>query len=439
MAKRRLGLRLLMGVCALGTWVSAQATQPMPANDLHKVRGMLREGYETVKKSYYDPTFHGVDLDARFKAYDEKLKGASSMNAGLSLVAAFVDGLKDSHTVFQPPAHSYEVDYGYRLNIVGDDVFVSRVKPGTDAEKKVKPGDQLMSLNGGGVGRESFHRMQYLFNVLQPVQQTRLVLRDPAGIERTVQVETKITPGRVVRNLSGAGAGIELQDLQQQQEAADHLMRQRHVEQDGVMIWKMPAFVMEKGEVDRMFDIARKQRALILDLRGNPGGIVEILKRVVGNAFDHDVQIGVRAGRKGKEPMIAKTKGAGAFTGQLIVLVDSGSASCAELLARVLQLEKRGTVIGDRSAGAVMEALMYPFVQGDPVLIFYGFLVTDADILMKDGRSLESAGVIPDELLLPSGQDMALGRDPVMARAAKLAGLDLDAVAAGKLFPFEWK
>lgn len=438
MATRRVGL-LLMGVCALGTWVSAQAPQPMPANDLHKVRGMLREGYETVKKSYYDPTFHGVDLDARFKEYDAKLKGASSMNAGLSLVAAFVDGLKDSHTVFQPPAHAYEVDYGYRLNIVGDDVFVARVKPGTDAEKKVKPGDQLMSLNGGGVGRESFHRMQYLFNVLQPVQQTRLVLRDPAGIERTVQVETKITPGRVVRNLSGAGAGIELQDLQQQQEAADHLMRQRHVEQDGVMIWKMPAFVMEKGEVDRMFDIARKQRALILDLRGNPGGIVEILKRVVGNAFDHDVQIGVRAGRKGKEPMIAKTKGAGAFTGQLIVLVDSGSASCAELLARVLQIEKRGTVIGDRSAGAVMEALMYPFVQGDPVLIFYGFLVTDADILMKDGRSLESAGVIPDELLLPSGQDLALGRDPVMARAATLAGLDLDAVAAGKLFPFEWK
>jgi len=437
--RRRAGWLGLVGVWAFTAWVGAQAPAAMPANDLHKVRGMLREGYETVKKYYYDPTFHGINLDARFAEFDEKLKSAPTMNAGLSLVAAFMDGLKDSHTAFSPPAHSYEVDYGYRLSVIGDDVYVARVRPGTDAESKVRPGDQLVTLNGGGVGRESFHRMQYLFNTLQPVQQTRLVLRDPVGVERTVQVETKITPGRVVRNLSGAGAGIELQDMQQQQDAADHLMRQRHVEMGGVMIWKMPAFMMEKGEVDRMFAIARKQKALILDLRGNPGGLVDVLKRVVGNTFDHDVDIAMRAGRKGKAPMTAKTRGADAFTGQVIVLVDSGSASCAELLARVLQLEKRGTVIGDRSAGAVMEALIYPFAQGDPVLIFYGFEVTDADIIMKDGRSLEGAGVVPDELLLPNGLDLASGRDPVLARAAKLAGLDLDPIAAGKLFPFEWK
>ncbi len=411
----------------------------MPANDLFKVRGMLREGYDTIRKNYYDPAFHGLDLDARFKEYDDKLKAAPTMNAGLAIVAGFLDGLNDSHTAFQPPAHSYEVDYGYRLGVIGDDVFVVRVKPGTDATSKVHPGDRLISLNGGGVRRESFHRMQYLLNVLQPVQQTRLVLRDPAGAERTVQVETKITPGRVVRNLSGAGAGIELQDMQTQQEAADHLMRQRHVEQSGVMIWKMPAFTMEKGEVDQLFAVARTQKTLILDLRGNPGGIVDVLKRVVGNIFDHDVEIGVRKGRRGRVPMVAKSRGADAFAGQLIVLVDSGSASCAELLARLLQVEKRGTVIGDRSAGAVMEALMYPFAQGDPVLIFYAFEVTDADIVMKDGKSLEGAGVVPDELLLPTGADFAADRDPVLARAAKLAGLDLDAVAAGKLFRFEWK
>ena len=130
-------------VIALAAGTAAQAPQSMPPNDLHKVRGMLREGYETVKKSYYDPTFHGVDLDARFTEFDEKLKTAPTMNAGLSLVAAFMDGLKDSHTAFSPPAHSYEVDYGYRLNVIGDDVFVARVRPGTDAETKVHPGDQL--------------------------------------------------------------------------------------------------------------------------------------------------------------------------------------------------------------------------------------------------------------------------------------------------------
>jgi len=71
--------------------------------------------------------------------------------------------------------------------------------------------------------------------------------------------------------------------------------------------------------------------------------------------------------------------------------------------------------------------------------MLYAFVVTDADLVMKDGHSLEKMGVTPDEVLLPSGADLASGRDPVMARAAKLAGLDLDSVAAGKLFPFEWK
>ena len=58
---------------------------------------------------------------------------------------------------------------------------------------------------------------------------------------------------------------------------------------------------------------------------------------------------------------------------------------------------------------------------------------------MPDGRSLEGAGVVPDELMLPTGVDLAAGRDPVLARAAALAGIELDARAAGGLFPFEWK
>lgn len=417
---------------------SAQAPASMPANDLHKVRTMLREAYETLKKEYYDPAFHGVNLDARFKEYDDKMKTAPTMNGGLTLVAAFMDGLRDSHTFFQPPAHSYEVDYGYRLAVVGDDIYVARVKPDTDAVSKVQAGDRLVSLNGSGVGRDSFHRMQYLLQVLQPQPSTRLVLRSPAGAERTVAVETKLIQGRTVRELFGGGGG-ELQDLELRDEANARLIRNRHIEQDGVMIWKMPVFAAENSEIDALFATARKQKALILDLRGNPGGLVDTLKRVVANLFPADLTMATRTTRKGKATLAAKTRGGDAFGGQLIVLVDAASASCSEILARVVQLEKRGTVIGDRSAGAVMEARVFQSAQAAPNLIFYGFEVTSADVIMQDGKSLEGAGVVPDELVLPTGLDISLGRDPVMARAAKLAGLTLDPVAAGKLFPFEWK
>lgn len=204
------------------------------------------------------------------------------------------------------------------------------------------------------------------------------------------------------------------------------------------MIWKMPAFVLSEGDVDHMMGIARKHKALILDLRGNPGGYVTTLDRMLGNVFDHEVKVGVRVTRKGEKAMTAKSRGNAAFAGELVVLVDSGSASAAELFARVIQLEHRGRIVGDRSSGSVMESLHYGFQAGIDIVVFYAASVTEADLIMTDGKSLEKSGVTPDEVILPTAQDLATGQDPVLAQAATLVGLNLDPVAAGKLFPFEW-
>jgi carboxyl-terminal processing protease len=204
------------------------------------------------------------------------------------------------------------------------------------------------------------------------------------------------------------------------------------------VIWKMPTFVLSDAEVDHLFDAVRKHKTQILDLRGNPGGTVATLDRMLGIVFDHDVKIADRVGRKDLKPEVAKTVGGHAFAGQVIVIVDSASASAAELFARVIQLEHRGLVLGDRSSGSVMEAQIYPFAHGLGTEIYYGFSITEADLIMKDGKSLERLGVSPDEIVLPTPKDLAAGRDPVLARAADVAGVKLDPEAAGKLFPFEW-
>ena len=103
-----------------------------------------------------------------------------------------------------------------------------------------------------------------------------------------------------------------------------------------------------------------------------------------------------------------------------------------------MQLEKRATVLGDKTAGAVMEAKRYSYQLGLDTVVFYGASITDADIVMTDGKSLEHSGITPDEVILPTAADLAAERDPVLARAAELCGATLSAEAAGALFPYEW-
>jgi C-terminal processing protease CtpA/Prc len=417
---------------------SLLSQQKMDNYNQDRARAILHDAYDNVKKHYYDTKFHGLDIDARFHQYDQKIGDATSLSQSFGVIAAFLDGLNDSHTFFNSPARPYRMDYGYRLQMYGNDCFVTRVRPGTDAESKVHPGDQVLGYNRFNVTREDFWKMSYYFNSLAPQRGSILEIRDPSGQSRQLTIGAKVRELKKVLDLTGQDGGSDIWDLIREEENSDHVVRQRWVDADDVMIWKMPEFYVEDREVDRIFNDARKHKTLILDLRGNPGGAVVTLDRMLGNLFDHDVKIADRVGRKEMKPEVAKTRGGDIFTGQLIVLVDSLSASCAELFPRVIQLEHRGTIIGDRTAGAVMEARHYSGSQGADTKIFYGFSITDADLTMKDGKSLEHSGVIPDEIVLPTAQELASGKDPVLARAVALTGRKVDPVAAGKMFPFEW-
>jgi C-terminal processing protease CtpA/Prc len=434
-------LKLLLAaavVVAALSGAALQSQQKMDSINQDRARAMLRDAYDNVKKHYYDPKFHGLDIDARYHQFDEKIRNAGSLSQSFGVIAGFLDGLNDSHTFFNPPSRPYRVDYGYRMQIYGSACFVSRVRPGTDAESKVHAGDEVLGYNSFAVNRGDFWKMSYYFNSLAPQKASILEVRNPNGQARNVTVDAKVRELKKVIDLTGQDGGGDFWDLIREEENSDHIVRQRWLNVGDVMIWKMPEFIVEDRDVDRIFNDARKHKTLILDLRGNHGGAVTTLDRMLGNLFDHDVKIADRIGRKEMKPEIAKTRGNDVFAGKLIVLVDSVSASAAELLPRVVQLEHRGIVVGDQSAGAVMEAKHYPGSQGMDTKIFYGFSITEADLIMKDGKSLEHTGVTPDETVLPTPKDLADGSDPVLARAAQIGGLNIDPAAAGEMFPFEW-
>lgn len=142
----------------------------------------------------------------------------------------------------------------------------------------------------------------------------------------------------------------------------------------------------------------------------------------------------------GEEPIVTKGRGRKAYSRKLVGHIDRDSASAAEIFARTVQLEKRGIVVGDRSAGAVMEAQYFPHdLRLSPVsLASYAVEITDADLVMPDGGRLEGVGVTPDEQILPSPADLESGRDPALALAAELAGVQITPEDAGKFFSFRW-
>lgn len=399
---------------------------------------MLSNIHDAVRKSYYDPTFHGVDIDARYKTYEERVKKSETLADAYRVVAAYLSGLDDSHTFFVPPRRSYLIDYGYRMQMVGNTCFITEVRPGSDAAGKLHPGDQVLSLDGYSVGRKDMWQLTYYLNQIAPKPTTEFVLRSPSGEVRKVQVVTKYVQGKHVKDLTFENSDNDFWNLILDYEKQQSLLAQRWVIHDDVMIWKMPTFTLEENDVDRMVHEARKHKTLILDLRGNPGGYVTSLERMVGSFFDRNVTIYDKKMRNSTKTTVAKSRGGSAFSGQLFVLVDSGSASAAELFARVVQLEHRGTVVGDLTSGGVMEAQVQTFQTGLDIVVLYGASITRADLIMADGKSLEKTGVTPDVIVLPTASQLANREDPALAKAAELAGIKLDSSSAGKLFPFEW-
>ena len=428
---------LLLTPCAFH---SAYA-QPRPNSiDIGRGQEILKEIKDDLKKNYYDPSYHGMDLDARFKTADEKVKQAASVSQIFGIIGQVLLDLNDSHTFFVPPQRASSAEYGWQAQVIGNKAYVVAVKPGSDAEAKgLRPGDEVNSVDGVHLTRQNLWIFQYLYYALRPQPAMHLIVMKPEGRQEQFDVLTKIKTGKRLISLTGRLADGDRGTLLNEADEEDRLRRQRWVEVgENLFVWKMPDFEMTKEGMDEMIGKFRKKEMLILDLRGNSGGYETSLLQLLGTFFDHDVKVGDPKGRKETKPVIAKSRGS-IFTGKLVVLIDSSSASAAELFARVVQLEKRGTVIGDTSSGSVMRARYYGRLLGLDTVIPWGVSITDADLIMTDGKSLEHVGVVPDQTQLPTAADLAGKRDPVLAYAVALLGAKISAEKAGEWFPIEWR
>jgi len=411
--------------------------QTVSGYDRDRGRDMLNTVKDDLKRNYYDPGFHGMDLEQRFKQAEAKIEQAVSNSQIFGIIAQVLSELKDSHTFFVPPRRVTRTDYGWQMQMFGDRCYVIAVKAESDAETKgLKPGDEILLIDGRKPTRENIWVLQYLYYTLRPQPGMKVAIAKPTGETATLDLLAKQRERKRQMDLT---SGNDIFDLIRESENEDHFSRQRYVELDDLFIWKMPQFDLDRLQVDQIIDKVGKRKNLILDLRGNGGGYEDTMLRLLGNLFDRDITVGELKRRKETKPIVAKRRDGKFFSGNLVVLVDSRSGSASELLARVVQLEKRGTIIGDQTAGAVMRSRHHSHEVGVDIVSYYGVSITDADIIMPDGKSLEREGVTPDQIVLMTAADLRNGRDPVLTQAAAKLGTKIDPEKAGSFFPLEWR
>jgi hypothetical protein len=201
------GTQILVAVlvCAAFATPPSKAQQQQAAMDSgtrSELSDMLRCAYEEVNKHYYDPKLQGIDWDARYKQYQGRIANAPNLGEGYRIVAAFLSGLKDSHTYFYPPDRA-RYDSGYRYALVGNDAFITHVRPKTDADAdaKLHIGDKILGMNGFKVDRADYHDVEYYFNILSPQMSMKFDLQSPSGERRQVVVAATAMPTKRVVDL----------------------------------------------------------------------------------------------------------------------------------------------------------------------------------------------------------------------------------------------
>lgn len=409
------------------------STGAISRTDRDRALGILDVVSKDIQDRYYDPKMHGLDWNTLTANARNKIADSNSLNEALTQIAIAVSALNDSHTRFFPPTHPYHLDFGFEYQMFWDRCLVTRVRPGSDAEAKgLKPGTELLRINGTVPKRQNLSDIEYLDEILNPRPEMQLEIKTLSGEKQKIEVHAKISTSGDYFYRPGAGVRY---DVIRHNENLRHRMRMQLEQHGDVSILKFPWFFYDADDFYWLGGKIRKDKALIVDLRGCPGGSVETLKYFVGMFFDHDVKIFDKAERKKTSSEIARSEKHIYFPGTLVVLVDSRSASAAEIFARVMQLEKRGTVIGDRTSGSVMAANgLWTASSG----VDFGIEITVANGIMADGKSLEHVGVVPDQMALPTQEALAFGNDPILANAAQALGIKLTPEEAGKLFPHEW-
>lgn len=386
---------------------------------------MFEEVWGRVEQTYFDPEFGGKDWKSIGDRYRARLEETRNEAAVERVLRSMLLEIGDSHFgILSPSAKRYTQneswrggDVGMELALVDAAAIAVRVESdGAAWEAGVRDGDRLLAVDGQdvdaisrGIRDSGMPSYQWEVTLLQtvgaqllgePASRRRLEVAKPDGERRELQLTLKPYEGRISPRFAMFGpTPIEVET--ERLEAGIAYLR--------FSIW-MPAVMADIRSF--VSNLGEETSGLIVDLRGNPGGVGLMAGGLAGLLVDEQLVLATTRLREGHINFVAYPQSE-AFLGPVAVLVDRASCSTSEIFALGLQEAGRARVFGEPTPGIALASLFTELPNGAVMQSVMGDLVTPA------GTRLERRGVTPDEPVSLSPIALAEGRDTVLESAKR--------------------
>lgn len=356
--------------------------------------------------------------------------GLNPVAVALEFTAAAAETL-DHYSSFLTPAQLRDVYSQIEGNFVGLGVelkpdngalLIVRVIPNSPAERGgIHDGDRIVAVDGQATAELSTDEAAGLLTgeegsycrvtVVSPREAAHVVARPVDGSLSTWMGEPTVT-----RDVSVRREHVDVPSLEDVKIVDP---------QYGVAYVRVPVFQKSTSrDLDAaLWDLHSKgMRSLILDLRGNPGGLLTSSVEMA-DKFVAEGRIVSTRGRSEGETIDFRAHRAGTWRVPLVVLIDGDSASASEIFAAAIRDSHRGAIVGERSFGKGSVQGIFSLGEGGA-----GIRLTTAKFFSPLGHPISKVGVDPD-IVVRRATSLTEGRskdsDPVLSRGIEAAKIQV--------------
>jgi carboxyl-terminal processing protease len=447
-------IRIIVLICAFFSLAFTMGAASTPKER----RETFNLVWSRVNERFYDPKFNGVNWKSIKIKYSKKLTSVKTDDQLYALLNNMLEELKCSHFAVIPPSAYIETNDKAPENKTSD--LDTESDSNNESEPDIEPSSDVESDSYAGSdsdvgltvqvveGKPTITRTEpdspaaqvglrpgFIITHLDDTPLSDLQKKIASRKERPAMSNLLLSQA-VESILSGdEGSEIEIRYLDDKDIAQKVVLKRRVPRGKPVKFGEMPRiYVTEESRrlsegigyvrynifllkiLDKIkADIRSFANApgIIIDLRGNPGGIGGMAPPIAALFHSQRVSLGAMKMRKGEIRFVVFPV-SDPYKKKLVILIDETSASTSEVMAGGMQANKRAIIVGQVSAGAALPSMIEKLPTG--ARLQYAI----ADFKTPKGVTIEGRGVIPDVKVAPTRRDLLEGRDPIIERAVEL-------------------